>query len=53
VGARGCDAPGDPAVKARVQNYRSVNDSTIFDVEPDKTILVGANEAGKLLLLGG
>jgi len=38
-------------VKAHVQNYRSVNDSTIFDVEPDKTILVGANEAGKTALL--
>lgn len=31
---------------AHVTNYRSVIDSTEFEVEPDKTIVVGANEAG-------
>lgn len=36
---------------ARVQNYRSVIDSTAFGVERDKTILVGVNEAGKTALL--
>ena len=33
--------------RARVTNYRSVIDSGYFDVEPEKTILVGINEAGK------
>ena len=37
--------------KARVQNYRSIRDSGWFDVESDKTILVGPNEAGKTVLL--
>ncbi|MFD8086336.1 AAA family ATPase [Kitasatospora sp. NPDC059722] len=32
-------------------NYRSVFDSTEFEVEHDKTILVGANEAGKTAVL--
>lgn len=36
---------------ARVTNYRSVIDSTKFDLEEDKTILVGINEAGKTALL--
>lgn len=37
--------------KARVQNYRSVHDTGWFDVEDDKTILVGPNEAGKTAVL--
>lgn len=37
--------------KARISNYRSVVDSTSFEVESDKTILVGVNEAGKTALL--
>ncbi|MEU0596588.1 AAA family ATPase [Streptomyces ardesiacus] len=36
---------------AQVTNYRSVIDSTEFEVEPDKTIVVGANEAGKTAVL--
>lgn len=36
---------------ATVSNYRCVIDSGKFDVEPDKTILVGINEAGKTALL--
>lgn len=36
---------------ARVQKYRSIRDTGWFDVESDKTILVGANEAGKSALL--
>lgn len=36
---------------ARVTNYRSVFDTTEFEVERDKTILVGANEAGKTAVL--
>lgn len=35
----------------RVQNYRSIIDSETFEVDPDKTILVGPNEAGKTALL--
>lgn len=35
----------------RVRDYRSVNDSGEFEVEHDKTILVGINEAGKTGLL--
>lgn len=35
----------------RVRDYRSVNDSGEFEVEHDKTILVGINEAGKTCLL--
>ena len=37
--------------KARVQKYRSIRDSGWFDVESEKTILVGPNEAGKTVLL--
>ena len=37
--------------KARVQKYRSVRDTGWFDVESEKTILVGPNEAGKTVLL--
>lgn len=37
--------------RARVQNYRSVDDSGYFDIETLKTILVGPNEAGKTALL--
>ena len=37
--------------QVRVQNYRSVHDSRWFDVEPDKTVLVGPNEAGKTAVL--
>lgn len=38
-------------VRARVENYRSVIDSGVFDVESLKTILVGPNESGKTVLL--
>ncbi|PCC37586.1 hypothetical protein CIK66_18505, partial [Brachybacterium alimentarium] len=34
-----------------MRDYRSVNDSGEFEVEHDKTILVGINEAGKTCLL--
>lgn len=37
--------------KARITNYRSVKDSGWIDFEPNKTILVGPNEAGKSALL--
>lgn len=37
--------------KARVTKYRSVRDSGWFDVEGQKTIMVGPNEAGKTALL--
>ena len=37
--------------KARVQNYRSIKDTGVFDVEALKTIFVGPNEAGKTVLL--
>lgn len=37
--------------KARVQHYRSIRDSGWFDIEIDKTILVGPNEAGKTAVL--
>ncbi|MGW3077818.1 AAA family ATPase [Kitasatospora sp. NPDC001132] len=36
---------------AQVMNYRSVFDTTKFEIEQDKTILVGANEAGKTAVL--
>ena len=38
-------------IKARVQGYRSIIDTGYFDVEADKTILVGPNEAGKTAIL--
>lgn len=38
-------------IKARVQNYRSINDTEEFEIEELKTILVGPNEAGKTVLL--
>jgi predicted ATP-dependent endonuclease of OLD family len=38
-------------IKARVQNYRSIIDSDYFDVEFNKTLLVGPNEAGKTAIL--
>ena len=37
--------------KARIQKYRSIDDSGWFDVEKNKTILVGPNEAGKSTIL--
>lgn len=37
--------------KARITNYRSVKDSGSIELEPNKTILVGPNEAGKSALL--
>ena len=37
--------------KARVHKYRSIRDSGLFEIEKDKTILVGPNEAGKTVLL--
>ncbi len=37
--------------KARVRNHRSIRDSGWFDIESEKTILVGPNEAGKSVLL--
>ena len=37
--------------KARVQKYRCIRDTGLFDVERTKTILVGPNEAGKTALL--
>ncbi len=36
---------------AHIQNYRSVCDTGVFDVETAKTILVGPNEAGKTAVL--
>ncbi|MDE7548988.1 AAA family ATPase [Acetobacter fabarum] len=36
---------------AHIQNYRSVLDTGIFEVESAKTILVGPNEAGKTAVL--
>lgn len=36
---------------ATVSNFRCVIDSCQFEVESDKTILVGINEAGKTALL--
>ncbi|OAF05872.1 OLD family endonuclease [Bradyrhizobium centrolobii] len=38
-------------IKAQVINYRSVRDSTEFELEPSKTIFVGPNEAGKTAIL--
>ena len=36
---------------ARIQKYRSIRDTGWFDVETDKTIMVGPNEAGKSAIL--
>lgn len=36
---------------AHIQNYRSIRDTGVFDVESAKTILVGPNEAGKTAVL--
>lgn len=36
---------------AQVMNYRSVFDTTRFEIESDKTIMVGANEAGQTAVL--
>lgn len=38
-------------IKARVQNYRSIKDTGLFEIEKLKTILVGPNEAGKTVIL--
>ena len=38
-------------VAARVQKYRCIRDTGWFDIEPTKTIFVGANEAGKTAIL--
>jgi len=37
--------------KARIRKYRSIHDTGFFDIENEKTILVGPNEAGKTVLL--
>lgn len=37
--------------KARVTNYRGIFDTGWFDIEKNKTILVGPNEAGKTAVL--
>jgi predicted ATP-dependent endonuclease of OLD family len=38
-------------IRARIQKYRTVRDTDWFDIEKDKTILVGPNEAGKTATL--
>lgn len=38
-------------VKAHIRNYRSIRDTGVFDVDSEKTILVGPNEAGKTAVL--
>ncbi|GAA3224687.1 hypothetical protein GCM10017691_12910 [Pseudonocardia petroleophila] len=38
-------------VDAHVMNYRSIEDSEMFEVDPEVTCLVGKNEAGKTGLL--
>lgn len=38
-------------INAHVVNYRSVEDSGVFDVEPDVTCLIGKNESGKTAIL--
>jgi len=38
-------------MRAKLQSYRSIRDTGWFEVERDKTILVGPNEAGKTALL--
>lgn len=37
--------------RARVTNYRSIKDTGYFDVDSEKTIFVGPNEAGKTAIL--
>lgn len=37
--------------RARVQNYWSIHDTGWFDIEDDKTVIVGPNEAGKTAVL--
>lgn len=37
--------------RVRIRDYRPVNDSGEFEIEPGKTLLVGVNEAGKTALL--
>lgn len=38
-------------VAARIQKYRSIRDTGLFEVDEGKTILVGPNEAGKTAVL--
>lgn len=38
-------------IKARIQNYRSIKDTGVFEIASLKTILVGPNEAGKTVIL--
>lgn len=38
-------------IKARIQNYRSIKNTGLFEIEQLKTILVGPNEAGKTVIL--
>ncbi len=38
-------------IRARVRKYRSIMDTGYFEVETDKTIFVGPNEAGKSAVL--
>jgi hypothetical protein len=37
--------------KAQITKYRSIRDTGIFDIEENKTIVVGPNEAGKSAIL--
>lgn len=37
--------------RARVTNYRSIKDTGYFDIDSEKTIFVGPNEAGKTAIL--
>jgi len=38
-------------MRARVQNFRSIVDSGVFEIEPSVTVLIGRNEQGKTNLL--
>ncbi|MGW5063004.1 AAA family ATPase [Streptomyces sp. NPDC004096] len=38
-------------INAQITKYRSVEDSQLFDIEPDVTALVGKNESGKTTIL--
>ena len=38
-------------VKAKIERFRSIIDTGWFEIETEKTILVGPNEAGKSALL--